>query len=58
MKIPRACAYQSQNLTSVKYYRGQNTLSYDIYKVNSATAGTYMSGTNPKVIYQNGQSAD
>jgi len=45
-------------LTSVKYYRGQNTLSYDIYKVNSATAGTYMSGTNPKVIYQNGQSAD
>ena len=23
MKIPRACAYQSEKLASVKYYRGQ-----------------------------------
>ena len=23
MKIPRACAYQSEKLTDVKYYRGQ-----------------------------------
>lgn len=58
MKIPRACAYQSQNLTSIKYYRGQNTLKYDVYKLNSATTGSYMSGNNPKVIYQNGQSAE
>ena len=35
MKIPRPCAFFSQNLTSVQYYRGQNTLSYDIYEENS-----------------------
>ena len=31
MRIPRPCAYQSQNLTSVSYYRGQRTYSYDIF---------------------------
>ena len=31
MKIPRPCAYQSQNLTSVEYYRGQNEYKYAIY---------------------------
>lgn len=29
MKIPRPCAFASQNLTSVQYYRGQNTLKYN-----------------------------
>lgn len=26
MKVPRPCAFASQNLTSIQYYRGQNTL--------------------------------
>jgi len=30
MKIPRPCAFESYNLTSVDYYRGQNTKLYDI----------------------------
>jgi hypothetical protein len=30
MKIPRPCAYRSLNLTGVEYYRGQNTMDYDI----------------------------
>jgi len=31
MKIPRPCAFASQNLTSVTYYRGQNTYKYNLY---------------------------
>lgn len=34
MKIPRPCAYQSQNLTEAEYYRGQNTMQYDIQREN------------------------
>ena len=30
MKIPRPCAFESYNLTSVEYYRGQNTMFYNI----------------------------
>ena len=53
MKIPRPCAAQSQNLTSVQYYRGQNTYQYDIYNQNSAA---YLSG-DIELIYQNGEDA-
>lgn len=35
MKIPRPCAFESFNLTSVEYYRGQNTMTYDIGDKNS-----------------------
>ena len=56
MKIPRPCAYQSQNLTSVQYYRGQNTMVYDVYAENSATVTAYMDG-NPFIIFQNGTDA-
>ena len=31
MKIPRPCAFASQNLTSVSYYRGQNTIGYNLF---------------------------
>lgn len=50
MKVPRPCAYQSQNLTAVEYYRGQNTYSYDLFDQNSATAAAYFTGT-PYTIY-------
>jgi hypothetical protein len=50
MKIPRPCAFQSQNLTSVTYYRGQNTQPYDLYAQNSAKVASYMSGI-PDIIY-------
>lgn len=32
--IPKPCAYKSSNLTSVTYYRGQNTYRYDVAKQN------------------------
>lgn len=34
LKIPRACAYKSANLTEVEYYRGQNNYSYNIPNEN------------------------
>jgi len=43
-------------LTSVSYYRGQNTYAYDLYTQNSAKVATYMSGL-PEIIYQNGEDA-
>ena len=55
MKIPRPCAYSSQNLTSVQYYRGQNNMTYDIFAENSGD--TFMSG-EPYIIFQDGQPAD
>jgi len=56
MKIPRPCAHASQNFTSVQYYRGQNTLQYNIYSENSAKAATYITGT-PYIIFQDGKDA-
>ena len=56
MKIPRPCAFQSQNLTSVQYYRGQNTMEYDLYRLNSATVATYFDN-NPNIIFQDGTDA-
>ncbi len=57
MKIPRPCAYASQNLTSVSYYRGQNTYQYNLYGENSAKVATSMTNDPPKIIYQNGEDA-
>lgn len=37
MRIPRPCAYKSMNMTTVRYYRGQNDLTYDIYRENEET---------------------
>lgn len=56
MKIPRPCAYQSQNLTSVSYYRGQRTYGYDLFGQNSATVASYFTGS-PYIIYQDGTDA-
>ena len=56
MKVPRPCAYQSQNLTSVSYYRGQRTYGYDLFGQNSATVASYFTGT-PYIIYQDGSDA-
>ena len=36
MKAPKACAFSSQNLAPYEYYRGQNTMQYDIFMLNSA----------------------
>jgi hypothetical protein len=30
MKVPRPCAYKSFNLTSIEYYRGAHTYSYNL----------------------------
>ena len=57
MKIPRPCAYQSQNLTSVQYYRGQNTMQYNIFDEYSETVATSMTDS-PNIIFQDGVSAD
>lgn len=56
MKVPRPCAFASQNLTSVSYYRGQNTMQYNLFAQNSAKVASYMTNT-PTIIYQNGQDA-
>ena len=56
MKIPRPCAFQSQNLTSVSYYRGQNTYQYNLFGENSAKVAAYMTN-NQQIIYQNGEDA-
>ena len=56
MKIPRPCAFQSQNLTSVQYYRGQKTMEYDLYRLNSATVASYFDDP-PNTIFQDGTDA-
>ena len=56
MKIPRASAYLSLNLTHVEYYRGQNTMKYDILEENLVTFD-YKLFSNPQVLYQDGTSA-
>jgi hypothetical protein len=58
MKIPRPCAFKSFNLTHVEYYRGQNTMNYDIGDENDvAYVLTQMTGDS-KIIKQNGDPAD
>jgi hypothetical protein len=54
-KIPRPCAYKSANLTEVEYYRGQRTLTYDIFRENDATSLSLMN--NAKMTYQTGEEA-
>jgi len=52
MRIPRPCAYKSYNLTSVNYYRGQNTYSYKISYNNTHTfVVTMMSEKSSKIIF-------
>ena len=34
MKIPRPCAYQSQKLNPIQYYRGQNPMQFDLFRLN------------------------
>ena len=53
--IPRPCAYDSRNLTSVEYYRGQNTLTYDIWMENEEN--TYPL-EDAIIILENGEPAD
>ena len=58
MKIPRPSAFASYNLTAVEYYRGQNTMTYNIGEENeSASVVTQMSAES-KIIFQDGKSAE
>ena len=57
MKIPRPCAFESQNLTSVQYYRGQNTLSYDLYGSNNQPRAATLMESDAKMIFQDGTDA-
>jgi hypothetical protein len=55
--IPKPCAYKSSNLTSVSYYRGQNTYKYDVSKQNrQGTVITQMSADS-QLVFQNGTNA-
>ena len=56
MKIPRASAYISRNLTAVEYYRGQNTLLYDIFEENE-DLGDFQLFRAPEIFFQDGTSA-
>jgi len=58
MKIPRACAYKSANLTQVDYYRGQNDLTYNIANENpdNTYVATQMSA-DTEFIFQDGTPA-
>jgi hypothetical protein len=59
MKIPRPCAFESYNLTSVEYYRGQNTMTYDIADKNSVASSVITQMTSAsKLIKQDGSSAE
>ena len=55
MIIPRPCAFKSENMTSVSYYRGQNPLQYQI-KDSSGNVATMMNAKS-ELIYQDGSSA-
>lgn len=56
-RIPRPCAFKSQNMTAVEYYRGQHTLTYDFAGENSINTITLMSDT-ATIQYQTGESCD
>ena len=53
-RIPRPCAYKSINMTSVEYYRGQNTLTYDVFDKNGLSSIFFMRDT-ATLQYQNGE---
>lgn len=55
-RIPRPCAYRSQNMTAVDYYRGQKTYTYDIYNENAANSVTLMTD-DATIQYQTGEPA-
>ena len=57
MKIPRPCAYKSYNLTSVNYYRGQNTYGYKISANNTHTYVVTMMNARSQIIFQDGSNA-
>lgn len=50
MRIPRPCAYKSMNMTTVRYYRGQNDLTYDIYRENEGNTFSLMN-SNPQILF-------
>lgn len=54
MIIPRPCAFKSDNLTSVDYYRGQNEKQYEIAVQNSQGFVITMMDESSVLIYQNG----
>jgi len=54
VKIPRPCAYKSFNLTSMKYYRGQNPTQYKISNQNSQGFTVTMMNEKSKVVLVNG----
>jgi len=58
LKIPRACAYKSANLTEVDYYRGQNTMTYKIENENPEQAFIVtLMDENSEFIFQDGSPA-
>jgi hypothetical protein len=57
MKIPRPCAYKSFNLTSVDYYRGENTYDYNIGGDNDKQYVVSLMTDSAELIYQDGSDA-
>lgn len=58
MKIPRPCAFESYNLTDVEYYRGQNTMYYNIGDKNSVASVITQMTENSQMLMQDGTPAD
>ena len=58
MKIPRPSAFASYNLTAVEYYRGQNTMTYDIGEENNVASVVTQMSSDSKIIFQDGTSAE
>ena len=51
MKIPRPSAFASYNLTAVEYYRGQNTMTYDIGEENNVASVVTQMSSDSKIIF-------
>lgn len=56
-KIPRPCAFATQNLTEMEYYRGQNLQQYKIIDNNRGATVVTQMDTNTQLLYQNGTNA-
>lgn len=56
LRIPRACAYESQNMTQLDYFYGQRQVTYDMKQNNMAKVASKMDD-EVEFIFQNGTNA-
>jgi hypothetical protein len=54
----RPCATNSFKLDSLSYYRGQNTLAYNLFETSETqAANALLNMENPTLTYENGKNA-